>query len=324
MIRMHLTPFQLFFLTFLYVFSGLTLSGADSLWALLVPLAAAMLWTLIGACGAVRYREDLTSFLSAYMSRRETALPLAFFLSVSAAQAVFQFYDMASALGSFADFLPFSTVLLVILGVTLAVCRLGVTVLGRLSETSLFLLIPLILLHLFGSYMPMDASGFKADWHLLFSVLPAPFFFLLSLSSAAGDRQATDSFRASANAPRSRVRLLCGVMIGGAVLAVLLRALVLIKPMGEDELLLRFLEYTAHTVKLCLLVCLCAYGTAGYRRKMHVLAVMLMALAASFTAAVIAGAVFSPLYLVIVLVCTSSAAALMLGLFSAARGIGGS
>ncbi len=316
MIRMHLTPFQLFFLTFLYVFSGLTLSGAESLFALLIPFAAAMLWTLIGTRGATRYREDLTDFLCAYMQRRETGLVLIFFLAVSAAQAVLQLCDMTAAVGETGAFLPFATVLLVILASVITVCRLGVTVLGRLAELSLFLLIPLVVLHLFGSWRPMAPMGMQADLHAVFSVLPAPFFFLSALSAVAGDTGATDSLGASSAVPRHRAVLVCGVMIGGAALACALRALILVKPFAQAELLLLFLEYVAHMAKLALLLCVCAYGVVGRRSEMRAATAAVMAMSAVATAAILGGAFFSPFYWILLLTVPSAAAALMLGIFA--------
>ena len=316
MSRQRITPIQLFFLTLLYVYSGLSLSGADSLFALLVPFAATALWALVGMRGAGKHRDGLRGFLSAYMRREEAVLPHLFFLTVSAAQAVCQLFDTAEVLVREADFLSFASVVAVVLAASIVLCRLGMTALGRLSETVLLLLIPLVFLHAFGGYTPMDAFGVQADVHLLFSVLPAPVFFLLSLTVTAGDAEATDSLLASSRVPRDRARLLCGVVIGGAALAVVLRAFLLILPLGEHELLARFLEYISYVVKLALLLSLCTQGTAGLAMGARTVGAGLMALAVVIAVASLGGALYSPGALLTVLVSASAAAALVLALFS--------
>jgi fumarate reductase subunit C len=303
-------------MTFALVFSGLSLSGADTLFALLIPFAMTMLWILIGAHGAEKYREDLADFLGAYMPRRETALPLAFFIAVNAALGVVSFFDTVASFGVMTDFLPFPAVFFVILGTVLVISRLGTTVLGRLSETTLFLLVPLIVLCLFGPYRSVAAIGTQSDWRLLFAVLPSPVFYMTAMSAVAGDGGATDSLNASARVPRRRAGFVCGAMIGGAALAVFVRLFVLLSPLEEDMLLFRFLEYSSHMVKLSLLLNVCLYGARRSTPTLKIVVSALSAIAATVAVGVAAGAIFSPFYLMLVLSLTSAAAALTLGIFS--------
>ena len=313
--KTHLTSFQLFFLTFLYVYSGLALADADSLLALFVPMTACVLWATVGYRGAANKRGDLTDFLSVYLPRKETVIPIAFFLFVSAAEAVLVLFDVSVFLGAESEFISFPLLLMVLLGIAVLACCKGVTVLGRFSETVLFLLVPIFMIHLFGKFTPIAMTGDASGVRLVFSVMPAPIFFLLSMTTVSGDAGTSAALRVTENAPKSRARYLVATVILGALFAGLLRVGLLMLPFGEHELMLYFLEYMAHVVRLSLLLSVCAHGIPKKDAR-GALYTVLMITAVVFTVATVGGAVFSPFLWMTLLVCLNVTVAMMLGIFS--------
>lgn len=314
--KTHLTPFQLFLLTFLYVFSGLSLADADSFLALILPFAVVFLWAVIGYRGAMKKRADLSDFLSAYMPKKETAIPLAFFLFTVAAEAVCSLMDVGTVLTLEANFIPFPLILAVLVGIACLTVKKGVTVLGRLAELSLFLLVPLLLVHLFGQFRPTQMSGEASGIRLVFSVMPSPVFFLLSMTTVSGDKGTSDGFRSTGNVPKDRAGFLIKTVIGGAAFAVLVRAFLLMFPFGEHELLVYFLEYMAYVAKLSLLFSILAHGFRKKNAKYATVSATLMISAAVFTLATVGGAVFSPFLWMVLLVSLNLTVSTMLGLFA--------
>ncbi len=314
--RTHLTPFQLFFATFLYVFSGISLSGADSLFALLLPFAAAALWCCIGYGGANRKRHDFSDFLSAYLPRKESGIPLTFFLFVTAAEAVLSLLDLSLFFHRESDFVPFALILAVLIGIAFLISRGGMTVLGRISETMLFLLVPAVAIHLFADWEPMELLSHASNLRLAFSVLPTPIWFLLAMTAVSGDRDTSDGFRATANPPKNRALFLTLTAIGGAASAALLQAFFVMFPLGKEDLLVYFLEYSAHAVKLALLFSVLTNGLIGQKQACKILPTVFMGIAAVLTLAIAGGAVFSPFLWMMLLVCLSITVAGLLGIFS--------
>ncbi len=311
----HLTPIQLFFLTFLYVFSGYTLTETDSVFPLLLPILAVTLWALIGWRGAAAKRGDLAELLGAYMPKRETIIPLGFFLAVTAAETAVHLFSAVVILADGADFLPFSLVFCVFVGASVLLAYKGVTVLGRVAELSLFLLVPLVVFHLFGEFAPMRITGAASGVRLLFSAMPTPIFFLLARTAVAGDPEVSAGFRASEHRPRDRSRCLVSAVILGALFAGALRAFLLLFPFAEAELLRAFLEMTAHLTKLSLLFAILAEGLATKGNRGVFCSVFILG-AGVFTFAILGGAVFSPFLWMMLLVFASMAVSGMLGVFA--------
>ncbi len=314
--KTYVSPFQLFFLTFLYVFSGITLAGADSITALLLPLGIAVLWAFVGYGGALQKRETFRDFLSAYLPKKETGIPLAFFLTVTGAELVYVLLDVGMFFRMGSDFIPFPLILAILLGIASLVCRGGMTLLGRFSELILILLVPLVSLHLLGGFEMPNLVGTASVTRLLFAVMPAPIFFLLSMTTVSGDDGTSDAFRITAKKPKNRAGYLTLTVIGGAGLAVLMRLFLIVFSFGESELLLYFLEYGAHTAKLSILISLLVQGLAGTKRNHMAYYVMFSSIAVILTAAIMGGAVFSPFLWMILLICLSFTVSAMLGIFS--------
>ncbi len=314
--KTHLTPFQLFFVTFLYVFSGITLAGADSVLALLLPFACCVLWALVGYRGAMKKRDDLADLLSVYLPKKETVIPLAFFLIVTVSELLFTLFNAGNFFEKESDFLPFPLVLAVLFGIAAVIAFFGVTALGRFAETVLFLLVPLIVLHLFGRLDSIPMIAPVSDLKIIFSVMPAPIFFLLAMTTVSGDEGTSDAFRIVYQKPKDRAGFLMKTVIGGAGLAVLLRTFLLLFPFRGTELLLYFLEYSAHAAKLAILLSLLVYGPMGMGRRFSVFSTALISFSAVLTLAILGGAVFSPFLWMLLLISTSAAVMGMLGIFS--------
>jgi hypothetical protein len=313
--KTHLTPLQLFLLTFLYVFSGITLCGADSLLSLLLPIVLTSLWAVIGYRGAEKRRTGMTDFLSAYLPERETSIPLAFFLFTSAAETVVTLLEAGAALWGKTDFIPFSLVLFALLGIASLAAWKGTTVLGRFAEMTLFLLVPFAVLCLFGDFRPIAAVGTASDLRLAFSVMPAPVIFLLSVTAVSGDEGTTEGFRATGGFPKNRAGFLVKTVITASFAAAFFRALLLTLPLKENNLLVYFSEYAAHVTKLSLLVLILARGFPN-KKKSAVAYVIPMVVSAVFTLAVIGGAVFSPFLWILLLVALNATVCGMLFVFA--------
>ena len=314
--KTHLTHFQLFFLTFLYVFSGTVLSDITSPLSFLFPLTVSILWAVVGYRGALQKREDMTDFLSAYLPRRETVIPLAVFIFSVSAEAVLTILDVATVFWGRSDFIPFPLILTVFFGTSMLITRKGMTVLGRVSELSLFLLVPLVILRLFGSFHPMDMVDAVSVLRLVFSVMPAPIFFLLSMTVVSGDVGISGGFRATGYAPKNRAAFLIGIVALASAVAVLLRAFLLTFPLAEKDLLAYFLEYTAHAVKISLLFSILAHGYAKEKKNHAVICGICTAVAVVLTLAIKGGAVFSPFMWIFLLVSLNLTVGLMLCIFA--------
>lgn len=314
--KTHLTPFQLFFLAFLYVFSGFALADAISPLSFLLPIVMSILWAVVGYRGALQKRTDMTDFLSAYLPKRETVIPLSVFLFTVSAEAVITILDVSAVFWGRSDFIPFPLILAVFFGIAmLTVCK-GTTALGRFSELSLFLLVPIVILHLFGDFKPMNAAETSSALRLIFSVMPSPIFFLLSMTAVSGDEGISAGFRATGSAPKNRAAFLIGIVALAATFAAILRVFLLTFPLAEKDLLSYFLEYTAHAVKLSLLFSISAHGYAKEGKGHAVIYGVCTAVAAVLTLAIKGGAVFSPFMWIFLLVSLNLTVGAMLCVFA--------
>ena len=314
--KTHLTPFQLFFLTLLYVFSGLVLTDAVSPLSLLLPIVMSVLWAVVGYRGALQKRTDMADFLSAYLPKRETVIPLSVFLFTASAEAVIGILDVAAVFWGRSDFIPFPIVLAIFFGISMLIVRKGTTVLGRFSELSLFLLIPIVILHLFGGFKPINAMESSSMLRLVFSVMPTSIFFLLSMTAVSGDEGISKGFRATGKTPKNRASFLIGIVVLASAVAAVLRAFLLTFPLAEEDLLVYFLEYTAHAVRLSLLFSIPARGYAGERRSHAVICGVCTAVAVVLTFAIKGGAVFSPFMWIFLLISLNLTVGAMLCVFA--------
>ncbi len=313
--RTHITPVQLFLLIFLYAFSGLTLADADSVFSLILSPLAIGLWACIGCHGAKRRCENFPDLLSAYLPKRETVIPYAVFLSMSAAEATLLLVTLAESVRMRMDFLSFPLIAAVLFGIAFLIASKGATVLGRVAELSLFLLAPLLVLHAFGELSPIAVYGNTSVFRMLFHAMPSPIFYLLSVTTVSGDAHISGGFRMSAKPPKNRAGFLLKTCISAALAASLFRAMLLLLPFEEASLLLRFFELTAHVVKLAVLFSVLASSFSLSNRRHAWVCTSLVACIAVLTSAILGGAIFSPFLLMLMLVCLGAVVCGMLGIF---------
>ncbi len=312
--KKSITPIQLGFLLFLYLFSGLSVTGADSLISLFIPFSAIALWAGIASLAAGRARGGLVGLLCYFIPKKQTIVPIAFFMALAAGEAVLLLLEAGASLREQMPFLPFLLLLAVFLGVSVLSAMQGVTVLGRVSEMTLFLSVPLVLLHLFGEASPMLFQGRFSVARMFFCAMPAPVFFLLSHTKTAGDADVSAGFRARGDAPRKRGRRVFFFAILGAGAAVALRVLILVLPFAEATLLGEALALAAHFVKMALLLCLIEEGARGGRARRTV-SIGASALLGMASLAVFAGEMFFPEMWIFLLVLWGAVISAMLALF---------
>jgi hypothetical protein len=224
--------------------------------------------------------------------------------------------DVSAVFWGRSDFIPFPLILAVFFGISMLTVRKGTTALGRFSELSLFLLFPIVILHLFSDFKPMNMTESSSMIRLVFSVMPSPIFFLLSKTAVSGDEGISDGFRAAGNAPKNRAVFLIGIVALAAAFAAGFRAFLLMFPLTEKDLLIYFLEYTAHAVKLSLLFSIPVHGYAREQRGHAVICGVCTAVAAVLTLAIKGGAVFSPFMWIFLLVSLNLTVGAMLCVFA--------
>ncbi len=312
----HISPFQLFFISFFYVFSGITLAGADAVLTLLIPFAVFSLWTLIGCMGCMKKRNGLSEFFSVYLPKKGVPFALVFFIICASAELVYLLMDAGSFFRMGADFISFPLILGVLLGIALISCKGGMTGIGRFAEMLLFLLVPLIVLHLFGRFKAPELFGEASVIRLLFSVMPAPIFFCLSHTAVPGDQETSQAFRLSGNVPKNRAFFLFKITIGGAASAVLFRLFLMVFPFDQASLLRYFLEYGAHAVKISLLTMILFREIPSHKKGLAHLYAGAAVFALIFTLAVWSGAFFSPFLWMLILMVSNVAVCLFLGIVS--------
>ncbi len=258
--KTHISPVQLFILTFLCLFSGLMMGNADSILAVFLPAAAVSLWALIGSRGAGKKQSDLLHFLGASMPFGVAVMLLALLLILTGAEGVLLLFDAGANVQKGTSFLPPWFLLAVLLFLGLYVACKGTAVVGRVGECALFLLIPVVFLHLFGDFTVPMLWKTPETIRIFFSASPAWVWFLMASTATAGDEGVSDGFRATGKPPKHRKNAVMLAVFAGALTASLLKLFFLVLPFGESELLVYFLTLYGHVVKLAVLSALILYS----------------------------------------------------------------
>ncbi len=186
--RSKITLFQLFFLSFSYVFSGLFLIGARSLLPMLVPLGAVLLFSALGfvfldrAPRTFAEKERFLSFLS-FGKPHFFAKFFAVLLSLTAAaEALLSVVAFSFSVRKFSAFLPFWFIFALLFLLVLFIAWHGLTAVGRFSELTVFLVLPLLFWLVFWDFQPLDIGSFSDSFYTYFLVTPAPVLYLLSMT----------------------------------------------------------------------------------------------------------------------------------------------
>ncbi len=253
--KSKITVFQLFFLSFSYVFSGFFLVGERAFLSLLLTLAAVLLYAALGylftAYAPIRFEEKnrFSSFLSCAGDERPGKLLAAMITFFSAAELLLMLPLFISSVKNFSPFIPVWITALLLIAIVFFISAHGLSVIGRFSETMIFLLIPLFAYLVFRDTHPIDLSAFSKDLRSLFSIMPGPFLFLLSMTVS----QST----AMPSPLKKRALVLSSVLFGGAVLAVLAMFLLMLFGTGENNIFMLFLGWATSLVRASLLISLC-------------------------------------------------------------------
>ena len=252
--KSKVTMVQLFFLSFSYVFSGLFLIREKSFLSLLVPLGTAILFSFFGffflQCAPRTFaeKERFLSFLSCGRAHLVSKALMSFLILLSALEMLLTWMAFAFSVNSFSPFLSFSVAAALVLLLSLLICSRGLTVLGRFSELSVFLIAPLLFRLVFRGFEAVDFSAFSRNLYALLVVTPAPLFYLFSM---------TVSESTAMPKPIRRLFVIPLLCVCGAACAVLCSFLFLLFGMVENHIFFLLFGWTASVIRLSLLVSVC-------------------------------------------------------------------
>lgn len=262
--RSGITLFQLFFLSFSYVFSGLFLICETAFLSLLIPLIFVLLYCVFGyfflrlAPTAFYERERWLAFLSGGRTHTMGKLFATFLTLIASIELIFTWLAYAVSVSSFAGFLPFSFAAALILLLAIFVGGHGVTVIGRFAELFTFQIVPLVLWFILFDLSFVDFGAFSENLYAFMIVSPAPILYLFSETVL----QST----AMPNGSKNPIKI-PAVCFLGAVTAVLCAFLFLLYGADKNNIFLLFFGWTASLVRLAVLICVCTAdrgGRAGY------------------------------------------------------------
>ena len=251
-VKTKITLFQLFFLSFAYVFSGLFLIRESSFLSLLIPLASAVVYGVIGygflraapvrSCG-----ERWICFLSCGEPHLPGRIFAEIFSFFAAAELILSWLALASSVSGFSEFLPFSLFAALILLLAIFFGAHGMTAVGRFAELTVFLIVPLLFWLVFWDFAPVDFTAVSENLYAWLVVLPSPILYLFSVTALT-----------STAVPRSARKIAVPlVFLGGALTGILCAFLFLLYGAGENNIFLLLFGWTAAVTRLALLICVC-------------------------------------------------------------------
>ena len=246
-----ITLFQLFFLSFSYVFSGLFLIGERSFLPMLIPLCALLLFSAIGyifleyAPRTFAEKGRLLSFLSMGRPHFFTKF-FAVLLSLTAvAEALLSLIAFCISARKFATFIPFWFVFALLFLLVLFIAWHGLTAVGRLSELLVFLILPLLFWLVFWNFKPLDLGSFSENFYAYFLVTPAPVLYLLSMTVS----------ESTASPKPIAPRFFPLVCFFGGCAAVLCTVLFRIYGASDSNIFFLFFGWMASAVRVGMLFC---------------------------------------------------------------------
>lgn len=246
-----ITLFQLFFLSFSYVFSGLFLIGERSFLSFLVPLAAMLLFCALGflfleyAPRTFAQRGRFLSFLSCGKEHFFAKLFAALLVISAVAEALLSLTALAFSVRRFSGFLPFWLIFALTALAGLLIAGHGLTAVGRFAELTAFLIVPLLFWLVFWDITPIDLRAFSDDPYAFFLVMPSPVFFLLSMTvseSTAMPKSVAD------------LRLFPLVCVFGACAAVLCMILFCLYGASQSNIFFLFFGWMTSLIRMGILL----------------------------------------------------------------------
>lgn len=250
--KSRITLFQLFFLSFAYVFSGLFLIREGSFLSLLIPLVPALVYGVIGygflrASPTLQGEDQWLCFLSCGRPHLFGRIFAEIFSFFAAAELILSWLAFASSVSGFSSFLSvsFSAALILILAIFFGAH--GLTAVGRFAELSAFLICPLLFWLVFWDFAPVDFFAYSENLYAWLIALPSPILYLFSATALT-----------STAVPRSaRKNAVPLVFIGGTATGILCAFLFLLYGAGENNVFYLFFGWTAAITRLALLICVC-------------------------------------------------------------------
>ncbi|MBR6745018.1 MAG: hypothetical protein IKM00_07385 [Clostridia bacterium] len=256
--KSQITLFQLFFLSFSYVCSGLLLLRETSFLSLLVPLLSAFVYCALGYCFLAasppfREHDRWICFLSCGKPHLAAKIFAELLALLGAAELVLSWLALSSSVWSFSEFLPIALVAALLLPLAIFFSAHGLTAVGRFSELTVFLILPLFFWIVFFDFAEVDFRAFSENLHVLFVVLPSPVLYMFSMTE-----------RESTAMPKTVGKIAVPLTAyGGVAAAVLCAFLFRLYGAGEQNLFLLLFAWTTGIVRLSLLVCVCTANRSG-------------------------------------------------------------
>lgn len=252
--RTHITPVQLFFLTFSYLLSGFFLYHLTSYYAVIAHFALFSLFAVFCARGLSRQRSGLFEFVSAYVPGSFGIVFAGLFLVISVFQTIQTVVLFGNSVERFCDFLPWWMIFIVLCFSAVYTVYHGMSAIGRFAELVPFLLVPILFIRPFGNFMPL-LSAKSFDVSAVFSGFSAvPVFFLASKTAVAGDAGISEALQVRSKMPADRSSYLIRIMIAGAAAAALVYFYLMLFSFGERDILIAFLTWMLHIIRLFVLV----------------------------------------------------------------------
>ena len=186
--KSKITVVQLFFLSFSYVFSGLFLIRERSFLSFLLPPAAMLVFSLFGHCflcyapRTFTEKDRFLHFLSCGRAHFFSRLLMAFLVFLSATEMLLSWMLFSYSVHTVSAFLPFSLTAVSVLLLALFIAFHGLTVVGRFSELSVFMIVPLLFYTVFRNFETVEFGAFSRNLYALLAVTPAPVFYLFSMA----------------------------------------------------------------------------------------------------------------------------------------------
>lgn len=252
--RTYITPVQLFFLVFSYLLSGFFLFHIHSYYAVAAQFAVFSLFAILASGGLSRRTSGLSDFVSSYISGMGGVIAVGLFLVLSVFQMVRTAVFYGESIGRYCDFLPWWMIFSVLCLCAVFAVRQGMTAIGRFAELIPFILVPLVFVRPFGDFAPTLAA---VDFHVsgvLSCVSAAPVFFLASKTVTPGDDGVSAAMRVSSAPPAHRASYLLRVMLAAAAAASLLYVFLTLFTFRAGDVFLSFFLWLLHFLRLAVLV----------------------------------------------------------------------
>lgn len=250
----HITPIQLYFLTFSYLLSGFYLYHIDSFFAVAAQFSAFFIFTVLATGGLSRRRSGLSDLVSFYTPGFAGTAFTGIFLVLSA----FQMTSTVVFYGEFVErlcgFLPSWILFAGIVFCAVFAVRRGMMTIGRFAELIPFLLVPVAFVRPFGDFSPaLTASDFDVSG-VLSCVSSVPVFFLAAKTVTPGDEGVSEAMRAGGKLPEHRAAYLLRIMIAGAVSAVFVYLYLRSFIFPAGDVFLSLFLWMLHIIRLSVLV----------------------------------------------------------------------